>query len=124
MVLFCSFTSLFCFISIYITPVMNKKFICLVFMVTLLMVNNACVRKISTTELEANLKAAMARSLNTDPDIDSTKVKFTVLEVSYYEEKNTYACEFKVNMKTPNVDTTGMMSANISKNFVKILRKN
>ena len=103
---------------------MKKNFICLVFMVTAFLFNNACVRKISTTELETNLKAAMARSLNTDPDIDSTKVKFTVLDVTYYEEKNTYACEFKVNMKTPNIDTTGMMSANISKDFVKILRKN
>jgi hypothetical protein len=103
---------------------MNKKFFCLVFMITFLVINSSCVRKTSTTALENSLKEAMARSLNTDPDIDSTKVKFTVLEVSYFEEKNTYACEFKVNMKTPKIDTTGMMSANISKDFVKILRKN
>ena len=103
---------------------MGNKFKLLVLTVAVLLISTSCARKTSTADLEANLKAAMARSLNSDPDIDSTKVKFTVLGVSYYEEKNTYACEFKVNMKTPNIDTTGMMSANVSKDFVHILRKN
>jgi hypothetical protein len=103
---------------------MNKKVaLCFIWFLALVF-SNGCIRKPSPADLESNLKAAMARSLNNDPGIDSTKVKFTVLEVNYFEEKDTYACEFKVNMKTANVDTTGIMSANISKDFAKILRKN
>lgn len=103
---------------------MSKKFICFVLIVSFLLGDSACLKKTSNADIETGLKAAMTRSLNSNPDIDTSKVKFTVLEVAYFEEKNTYACEFKVNMKTPKIDTTGMMSANISKDFVRIFRKN
>ena len=84
----------------------------------------ACLKKTSKQDIDTGLKAAMTRSLNSDKNIDTSKVKFTVLDVTYFEEKETFACEFKVNMKTPNMDTTGMMSANISKDYTRIFRKN
>ena len=103
---------------------MCKKIICLVLIISFLLVDGACIKKSSKSDIERGLKAAMARSLNSGPGIDTSIVKFTVLDVAYFEEKTTYACEFKVNMKTSKIDTTGMMSANISKDFEKILRKN
>ncbi len=50
------------------------------------------------------------------------KAEFTVKEVVFYPEKSRYLCEFKVNMKTGNLDTIGVMKANISKNFKDVER--
>jgi hypothetical protein len=50
-----------------------------------------------------------------------------VLEVVYFEDKADYICEFKVNMKEKHdnilKDTTGSMSATISKDFKTVTRR-
>jgi hypothetical protein len=87
----------------------------------------SCLKKAGKKELEENLKAAMGLYLNHQPRIDTARVKFQVLTVVYFEEKTDYLCEFQVNMKekTNNVikDTTGAMSAKISKDFKTVSRK-
>jgi len=87
----------------------------------------SCHKKLSRNELENNLKTAMGLFLNHDPKVDTAKIKFTVLEVSYFEAPKGYICDFKVNMKDQsngrNIDTTGMMSANISKDFKDVSRR-
>lgn len=89
----------------------------------------SCVKKQDRKEVEDNLKAAMGTFLNQKPGLDTSQVKFNVLEVSFFEDKKKgYICEFKVNMKQkmPNrlLDTVGYMSADISKDFTTVTRKN
>lgn len=87
----------------------------------------SCFKKTSKKEVEENLKTAMGLYLNHQPKIDSSRVKFNVLEVVYFEDKTDYICEFKVNMKEKHdtilKDTTGSMSANISKDFKTVSRR-
>jgi hypothetical protein len=87
----------------------------------------SCKKKLSRQELEENLKTAMELSLNNQPRIDTSRTKFKVNEVKFYEGKKVYNCEFKVNMKQqlPDrlVDTVGYMSADISKDFKTVSRK-
>jgi hypothetical protein len=87
----------------------------------------SCFKKTSRKEVEENLKTAMGLYLNHQPQIDSSRVKFNVLEVVYFEDKTDYICEFKVNMKEKHdtilKDTTGSMSANISKDFKTVSRR-
>jgi hypothetical protein len=88
----------------------------------------SCIKKDSPKQIQENLKTAMELSLNHNPRIDTAKIKFKVLDVAYYEAKNGYICDFKVNMKEKRDgqlnDTTGMMSANISKDFKDVTRRN
>jgi len=87
----------------------------------------SCIKKTSRKELETELKTAMELSLNHQPRIDTSLIKFKVLEVSYYEGKKVYTCEFKVNMKQkmPDrlIDTVGYMNADISKDFKTVERR-
>jgi PBP1b-binding outer membrane lipoprotein LpoB len=87
----------------------------------------SCLKKTSKKEVEDNLKAAMDQYLNHQPRLDTSKVKFNVLDVSYYEDKMTYICEFKVNMSRKIndqiKDTSGIMAANVSKDFKTVGRK-
>jgi hypothetical protein len=87
----------------------------------------SCVKKPGKQEVEENLKTAMGQFLNHDPRYDTSVVKFNVLEVTYYEAPKGYICEFKVNMKQkmPNrlIDTVGYMSANVSKDFTAVSRR-
>ena len=84
----------------------------------------SCKAKNTSADLENDLKAAMQVYLYKDKNNDSTNVKFRVLEVIYYDDKLTdmYDCQFKVNMKTKSLDTTGVMKANISRDFKKVVR--
>jgi hypothetical protein len=88
----------------------------------------SCLKKDSKKVIEENLKTAMGLYLNHQPRIDTARVKFNVLEVVYFEAKMGYICEFKVNMKEKTdgmvKDTTGSMSANISKDFRDVTRRN
>ncbi len=88
----------------------------------------SCIKKQSRSELESNLKTAMELYLNHQATIDTARVKFKVLEVSFFEAKMGYICEFKVNMleKTNSMikDTTGIMTANVSKDFKEVSRRN
>ncbi len=65
----------------------------------------------------------MAQYLNSPKRVDSTKVKFTVLDVAYYEDKTVFDCQFKVHMKNATTDTVGDMGATVSKDFSKVKRK-
>jgi len=87
----------------------------------------SCIKKPSKNEVENNLKKAMGLYLNHRPHIDTSKTKFNVLEVTYFEAPRGFICEFKVNMKQqmPDrlIDTVGYMNANISKDFKEVSRK-
>jgi hypothetical protein len=86
----------------------------------------SCVKKTSRKDTEDGLKNAMGLYLNHSPKIDTSRVKFNVLEVTYFEDKEYYVCHFKVNMKQERkdrlLDTTGSMSAHISKDFKDVSR--
>jgi len=83
----------------------------------------ACKRKLSSEDVERELKTAMLHQLNKGLNSDSTKVKFEVLKVNYFEDKQFYECEFNVRMKTAALDTTGIMLARVSKDFTVVRRK-
>jgi hypothetical protein len=87
----------------------------------------SCVKKESRKDVEQNLKTAMGLFLNHKPGMDTTRVKFRVLEVVYFEDKLVYICDFKVNMKEKQgdqiKDTTGMMQATVSKDYKTVTRK-
>jgi hypothetical protein len=86
----------------------------------------SCAKKTSRQIVEKNLESAMEQSLNHTPGIDTSLLKFKVLSVFYFEDKNYYDCEFKVSMsqKKSGVlsDTTGVMKASISKDFQNVKR--
>jgi hypothetical protein len=88
---------------------------------------NSCLKKDSRKQTEENLKTAMDLYLNHQPKIDTSRVKFKVLEVTFFEGKLGYICDFKVNMKERRdsmvMDTTGHMNANISKDFREVSRR-
>ncbi len=77
-------------------------------------------------DINESLKSAMDLYLNHQPRIDTSGVKFRVLDVIYFEDKTYYICNFKVNMKGMRTnqlfDTTGAMSARISKDFKNVSR--
>lgn len=75
------------------------------------------------TEVENNLKKAMQNYLYKQVNYDSAQVKYHVLDVTFFEEEKFYDCEFKVNMKEGRLDTTGVMTAEISKDFITVNRK-
>ncbi len=83
-----------------------------------------CKKKMTREELETKLKNAFITSLYERVNNDSSKVKYHVLELVYFEEANAYSCEFKVKMILPDHDTTGSMKATIMKDFKKVDRIN
>ncbi len=89
---------------------------------------SSCAKKIDKKDIEESLKTAMDQYLNHQPRMDTSKVKFNVLQVAYFEDKLVYICNFKVNMKAKEtnrlVDTTGSMAARISKDFKTVSRTN
>ncbi len=97
---------------------MKKIVICLLFITAL-----ACQKKPQPTEVEMHLKKAMSEFLYKSVNNDSDKVKFDVKEVIYFEGEESYECEFKVNMLQDGKDTSGQMTATITKDFTKVKRK-
>ncbi|MCK9403123.1 MAG: hypothetical protein M0Q26_06965 [Chitinophagaceae bacterium] len=97
---------------------MKKIIVSLLFITAL-----ACQKKPKPAEVEMHLKKAMSEFLYESVNNDSTKVKFDVQEVIYYEELESYECEFKVNMKQDGKDTVGQMTATITRDFTKVKRK-
>jgi hypothetical protein len=87
----------------------------------------SCIKKTNRHELEENLKTAMELYLNNQPRMDTSRTRFKVNEVNFYEGPKAYICEFKVNMKQKMpermVDTVGYMKADISKDFKTVNRK-
>ena len=102
---------------------MQKNFIRLIINLIILALLSGCIRKQSEKEIEQSLTVAMNKYLNSDPRVDSTKSKFNVVDVIFFEDKNFYECEFKVHLVSPTKDTTGVMTASISKDFERVNRK-
>jgi len=80
-------------------------------------------------ELKDKLKDRMtiflyeSNKLYTNNTIDSSTSKFNVLDVTYFADAGFYACTFKVHLHERNLDTTGVMRANITNDFTKVVRK-
>ncbi len=89
----------------------------------LLIFASGCLKKPSKRDVEANLKYSMGLFLNSPARVDTSKAKFIVLSVTYFEAKSAYECEFKVHLKNPATDTIGVMGASISKDFSQVKRK-
>lgn len=83
----------------------------------------ACKQKVlSGPELEDKLIKTMQAYLDKEAH---PGVKYKVKDVNYFadKDKKLYNCEFHVNMKVQNVDTTGLMTANIPNDFSNVERK-
>jgi hypothetical protein len=96
-----------------------KKISALLFVLILV----GCDANPTPEALKDKLKARMTQYLYEGKD--STKVKFHVLDVLYYDDKqrDAYDCQFKVLMTQKGIkDTTGYMFAYISKDFKKVNR--
>ncbi len=85
----------------------------------------SCKRKVadSKEKTEMRLKAAMQAELYQSINNDSSNIKYRVMEVSYFEEKSRFVCEFKVRLINNGHDTTGIMTADISKDITVVKRK-
>jgi hypothetical protein len=88
-----------------------------------LLVLFACKKKMDRQELETQLKKAMYRGLYQNINNDSSVVKYDVLTVNFFEEKDLYDCEFTVRLRKPGYDTTGRMAATITKDFKEMHRR-
>ena len=100
------------------------KKLCVLFFFGLVVVNAACKRKLSFSDTERELKAAMhTYLLQQRPNLDTSRVHYDVLKVAYYENKDFYDCEFTVRLRSPQIDTTGIMTATVTKDFATVHRK-
>jgi hypothetical protein len=82
----------------------------------------ACKPKIiSGAELENKLIETMKEHLSKTLE---PGVQFTIKDVVYYpeKEKKLYLCQFHVNMRYKQKDTTGIVAATISNDFKKVVR--
>jgi hypothetical protein len=70
-------------------------------------------------ELENKLMGAMKEHLVSNAKLET---EVTVKDVIYDDREKYYYCEFHVNMKNANKDTTGTMVALISKDFKTVER--
>ena len=84
-----------------------------------------CKRKVADTKekTEIRLKAAMQSELYRAVNNDSSKIKYRVLDVTYFEEKSRFVCEFNVRLMQNGHDTIGIMTADISRDMTVVKRK-
>ena len=83
----------------------------------------SCKAKDSAADVKNDLMTSMQKYLYANQvNNDSSNVKYRVKDVIYYEDKDKYICEFTVYMKEKLFDTTGIMKANVTKDFKKITR--
>lgn len=97
---------------------MRKSLLCLALIGLLF----ACQRPVNTSPAP-RLKNAMASFLKKSVGKDSGQITFEVLDVNYFTDKDFYECEFQVRMRAPGTDTTGLMKARVSNDFVTVTRK-
>jgi hypothetical protein len=102
---------------------MHYKQLTVAFLCVLLGLGMGCKRSMTRADLETELMKAMSNSLNKQVNFDTTKARFDVKSVTFYEEKTYYDCEFIVRLRRPGYDTTGGMAAKVSKDFVSVNRK-
>jgi hypothetical protein len=88
-------------------------------LLTLMLAAGCGEKQLSYEQVEKKLMETMQEYLNEQRE---GKAQFTVKEVIFFPEKSRYLCEFRVNMKTGNLDTIGVMKANISRNFKDVER--
>ncbi len=72
--------------------------------------------------IKKQLIRSMEENLNKTAE-RSTHASFEVLDVNYFDDKVSYQCEFKVRMKEDGRDTTGVMAAQVSRDYREIKRK-
>jgi len=79
----------------------------------------------SPEDLQTELSKAMLKKLYMDHHSDTSTVKYEILSVSYFQEKASYNCEYKVHMHivSTGFDTVGIMAAKVSSDFKDIKRK-
>jgi hypothetical protein len=79
-------------------------------------------KELSGQQLDNRLIATMQDYLNKTAKPGAT---YVVKDVTYFidKTKKEYNCEFHVNMRVANIDTTGIMAANIPNDFSKVIRK-
>ncbi|SRR5579871_130689 len=92
-------------------------------LLSIIFFSTSCERHLTIEETQTALKSAMQHFLDSQNNVDTSKVKFSVLEVEYFEDKAKYDCEFKIKMRLPDHDTTGIMGASVSKDFSTVKRK-
>ena len=85
----------------------------------------SCVRKTPADSIPRHLKSAWLSYLKRQPNYDSSRVRFEVQDVYYFADTAAYICQFKVRMQVPSrhLDTVGMMSGTISRDFTVVHRK-
>jgi hypothetical protein len=98
-----------------------KKLLVVIFLIT----SAGCQKKYTRQEIVQKLSDAFSKSLYERVHNDSSKVKYYIKDVIFYDDRkyDIYLCEFKVRMVDQRVDTTGIMGATISKDFTKVIRK-
>jgi hypothetical protein len=74
-------------------------------------------------KIASRLMTTMQKFLYEQVSNDSTKVKYHVNKVYYFETKQIYLCEFNVRVVSQKLDTTGVMTADISRDFLTVKRK-
>ena len=82
----------------------------------------ACARHLSHSDVEKQLKKAMLHSLETAKGYDPAKMKFEVMDVTYFEDPAFYICDFQVRLHQNGGDTTGIMHGTVSKDFNTVHR--
>lgn len=75
------------------------------------------------SEVSVHLNKAMSAYLYDKVHNDSSKVKYDVQEVIFFEDATFYECEFKVRVQSTGKDTTGIMKARVSKDFTHVNRE-
>ena len=84
----------------------------------------ACNANEQPENLKVKLQAAMQDYLYKSINYDSSKAKYAVTNVVYFEEKTSFTCEFTVLLKVAGrKDTIGTMGAFVSKDFATVTRR-
>ena len=96
------------------------------YLLLLMLATLGCFKKEASRQyVENKLKQAMQNYLYQSVNNDSSTVRYRVETVDFFEAPEFYECEFTVHVFSPvaHYDTTGFMTARISKDFVTVKRK-
>ena len=93
-------------------------------LVVSLLTGISCKRNLSPAEVKDNLEKAMTSRLIEEQGGDTTRRKFQMVDVNYFEEKDFYECEFTVRLfREGGKDTTGIIKGRVSKDFSKVTKR-